>query len=225
MEEDLSGRATRLLLRVSRMCFKLWSWCEADGGESKRWSMRDESMKVLRMVDCSLQFEESNPVTNAGRRGWVYRAIKNVRFWEVDVYRGKKKVNWKPSETRKPFPISRKVRESKIRIHSRAYVHILIVRDLQSGKKNELEETAGEIPSIKGNPETYCANYEFVNHGNLIRIVEYFQAMDRRESSLDTHSREPFHLIETAGSQAARGAKLQSETACTLPFPSWMSID
>lgn len=144
------GEATRLLLCVSRMCFKLWSRCEADGGGSKRWSMRDESMKVLRMVDCSLQFEESNPVTNAGKRGWVYRAIKNVRFWEVDVYRGKKKVNWKPLEIRKPFLISGKVRESKIRIHPRAYVHILIVRDLQSGKKMNSRRRQEKSRPLKG---------------------------------------------------------------------------
>lgn len=118
--------------------------------ESKRWSMLDESMKVSRMVDRSLQFEESNPVTNAGKRGWVYRAIKNVRFWEADVYWGKKKVNWKPLEIRKPFLISGKARESKIRIHSCAYVHILIVRDLQSGEKMYSRRRQEKSRPLKG---------------------------------------------------------------------------
>lgn len=225
MEEDLSRRATRLLLCVSRMCFKLWSWCEADGGgieevvDARRVNESIENgrlqLAIRRIESCYECWETWMSISRD-------KKCNILRSWRV---LGKKKVNWKPLEIRKPFLISGMVRESKIRVHSRAYVHIHIVRDPQSGEKNELEETAGEIPSIKGNPETYCTNYEFVNHGNLIRIAEYFQAMDRRESSLDTHSREPFHLIETAGSQEARGAKLQSEADCTLPFPSWMSID
>lgn len=88
--------------------------------------------------------------------------------------------------------------KSLIHIRCRALAYPRGARCSIPGEKKW--EASGEIASIKGNPETYSGKCKSVNHGNLIRIAGHFPAADRRESSLDTHSREPFRLIETAGS-------------------------